>query len=62
MCQADALFAQSFERRWHRFFGNGLIRVNRLYIPLVLLALIDWQSHRRVYCSRYGACCGIVTA
>lgn len=38
--------AQSFERRWHRFLDNALIRVNDLYIPLVLLALKNWQSHR----------------
>lgn len=38
--------AQSFERRWHRFLSNRLIRVNDLYIPLVLLALKNWQSHR----------------
>ena len=34
------------KRRWHRFFSNALIRVNALYIPLALLALKDWQSHR----------------
>ena len=38
--------AQSKRRRWHRFFGNTLICVNSLYIPLVLLALKGWQSHR----------------
>ncbi|WP_293112592.1 transposase [Moorena sp. SIO4G3] len=41
-----AKLAQSFERRWHRFVSNRLISVKRLYIPLVLLALKDWYSHR----------------
>ena len=38
--------AQSFERRWHRFFINRFIDVNGLYLPLVLLALTNWRSHR----------------
>lgn len=38
--------AQSFERRWHRFFINRVIDVHGLYLPLVLLALSNWQSHR----------------
>lgn len=41
-----AIQAQSFERRWHRFFINRLIDVKGLYLPLVLLALTHWQSHR----------------
>lgn len=41
-----AQFAQSFERRWHRFCGNRLICAKRLYLPLVLLALKGWQPHR----------------
>lgn len=38
--------AQSYERRWHRFFDNPLIRVHRLYLPLVMLALSRWQKPR----------------
>ena len=38
--------AQSFERRWHRFFGNRLIKINRLYLPLVLLTLRQWEGKR----------------
>lgn len=25
--------AQSCERRWHKFFGNQLVRINQLYLP-----------------------------
>jgi len=38
--------AQSVERRWQRFLCNRLIEVNKLYVPLVMLALKDWQTHR----------------
>ena len=38
--------AQSVERRWSRFLSNSRIRVEALYIPLVLLALHGWQNHR----------------
>ena len=38
--------AQSFERRWSRFFMNRVIDIKGLYLPLVLLALTNWQSHR----------------
>lgn len=38
--------AQSVERRWQRFLGNGRIRVTALYLPLVLAALSGWQEHR----------------
>lgn len=38
--------AQSYERRWHRFFNNPLIRVHHLYLPLVMLALSRWQQSR----------------
>jgi len=30
--------AQSVERRWRRFFGNERIRVEALYVPLVVAA------------------------
>lgn len=38
--------AQSVERRWQRFISNKRIDINKLYVPLVLLALKNWQSHR----------------
>jgi hypothetical protein len=38
--------AQSVERRWSRFLSNRRIRVEALYLPLVLLALGGWQNHR----------------
>lgn len=38
--------AQSVERRWHRFLGNHLVQVKRLYLPLVLLSLQRWQTQR----------------
>lgn len=40
--------AQSVERRWRRFLGNQRIRVESLYVPLVLVALSGWQ-HDRLY-------------
>lgn len=38
--------AQSTERRWRRFLGNARIRVEHLYLPLVLAALSGWKSQR----------------
>lgn len=38
--------AQSVERRWQRFISNKRIDINKLYVPLVLLALKGWQPHR----------------
>ena len=38
--------AQSVERRWSRFQCNSRIRVEALYVPLVLVALSGWQNHR----------------
>jgi len=38
--------AQSFERRWRRFFDNERIDVSALYLPLVLAALSGWKAHR----------------
>ena len=40
--------AQSVERRWGRFMGNARIRVEALYLPLVMAALSGWQQ-KRVY-------------
>lgn len=44
--QSSAQKAQSFERRWRRFLGNERVGVERLYLPLVMVALKDWQNHR----------------
>lgn len=38
--------AQSVERRWQRFMNNARIRVERLYVPLVLASLSGWKAHR----------------
>lgn len=38
--------AQSVERRWQRFVDNSRVRVESLYVPLVLAALGQWQSQR----------------
>ena len=38
--------AQSVERRWRRFLGNERIRVEALYVPLVVAALSGWHQHR----------------
>jgi hypothetical protein len=38
--------AQSVERRWQRFLVNTRIQVSALYVPLVLVALSGWKSHR----------------
>lgn len=45
---SKALQAQSYERRWHRFFFNPKINVEQLYIPLVLAALSQYKN-RRLY-------------
>lgn len=37
--QSSAQKAQSFERRWRRFLGNERVGVERLYLPLVMVAL-----------------------
>ncbi|MEO0406633.1 MAG: hypothetical protein AAF289_04705 [Cyanobacteria bacterium P01_A01_bin.135] len=36
--------AQSFERRWQRFFGNRLVEMNELYLLLVLPTLSQWEG------------------
>ena len=63
--------AQSSERRWQRFMSNARIRVRALYLPLVMVALQGWQSHRLYlaldttvlwdrYCMKHKSvvCCG----
>ncbi|MBE9033211.1 hypothetical protein IQ266_26090 [filamentous cyanobacterium LEGE 11480] len=37
--------AQSYERRWQRFMQNPRILVERIYLPLVMLALHNWGKH-----------------
>jgi hypothetical protein len=44
--QSRATQAQSVERRWQRFVDNPRVRVESLYVPLVLAALSQWQSQR----------------
>lgn len=43
-CRAEK--AQSVERRWRRFLDNTKIKVEALYVPLVLIALSGWKKHR----------------
>ena len=38
--------AQSIERRWHRFVHNSRIKVNSLYVPLVMAAISSWNGQR----------------
>jgi Transposase DDE domain len=43
-----ALQAQSYERRWQRFFSNPKVNVEQLYVPLALAALSK-HKNRRLY-------------
>jgi hypothetical protein len=43
---SDAKQAQSYERRWRRFLENIRVSVEKIYLPLALLALKDWEKHR----------------
>ena len=43
---APASQAQSYERRWQRFFRNPRIDAHQLYGPLVMLALSSWRQKR----------------
>lgn len=38
--------AQSYERRWQRFMHNPRISLERIYLPLVMLALHNWGKQR----------------
>jgi hypothetical protein len=38
--------AQSFERRWRRFFDNERIDVTALYLPLVLAAPTESRNNK----------------
>jgi Transposase DDE domain len=44
--QSEAKQAQSYERRWQRFLENPAILVEKIYLPLVLLALSHWHGSR----------------
>ena len=43
---SGATQAQSYERRWQRFMQNPRILVERIYLPLVMLALHNWGKQR----------------
>lgn len=43
---SSATQAQSYERRWQRFMVNPRIALERIYLPLVMLALHNWGQHR----------------
>ena len=45
---SKATQAQSYERRWQRFLVNGKIDIERIYIPLAMAALSQWNN-RRLY-------------
>jgi len=38
--------AQSYQRRWSRFFHNSRVLASRIYAPLVMAAISVWQSER----------------
>ena len=44
--QSPAQQAQSLERRWRRFLENSRVCIEKLYLPLAMVALKDWQNHR----------------
>ena len=43
--ESRAQYAQSTQRRFHRWFGNDRIVVNELYGPLIQGALAGWGDH-----------------
>ena len=47
--QCRATQAQSVERRCQRFLNNRKIKVRTLYIPLMLAAISNWQTTKRIY-------------
>lgn len=44
--ESKAKQAQSYERRWQRFLENPAIWVEKIYLPLVLVALRHWHGSR----------------
>ena len=43
--ESRAQYAQSTQRRFHRWLGNHRINVNELYGPLIHAALAEWGEH-----------------
>jgi len=43
--ESKAQYAQSTQRRFHRWFCNDRINVNELYGPLIQEALVGWGEH-----------------
>ena len=44
--QSKATQAQSYERRWRRWLNNPRIEIEKIYIPLVMVALSEWKTQR----------------
>ena len=42
--QSRAKQANSYQKRWSRFFQNGRVAVEMLYIPLILGAIQTWKE------------------
>lgn len=42
--QSSAQYAQSYQRRWHRFLVNPRIQVSDWYLPLVMNAIREWKQ------------------
>lgn len=47
--QCCATQAQSTERRCQRFLNNPRIKARALYLPLMLAAISNWQTTKRIY-------------
>ncbi len=47
--QCHATQAQSTERRCQRFLNNRKIKVRAIYLPLMLAAISNWQTAKRIY-------------
>lgn len=47
--QCHATQAQSTERRCQRFLKNPKIKARNLYLPLMLAAISNWQTTKRIY-------------
>lgn len=47
--QCRATKAQSVERRCQRFLNNPKIKARTLYLPLMLAAISNWQTTKRIY-------------
>lgn len=48
--QSRAEKANSYQRRWSRFFHNGRVGIEMIYIPLILGAIQTWkEKEARLY-------------